>query len=63
MTDISDERMQVALKVLTSWMDGKPPSLEDIRQLQSYKPELHYLAPDELGLCRHEGSPTHLSVG
>jgi hypothetical protein len=45
----SDEKKrQVALKVLTCWMDGQPPSSEDIQQLRSYKPELAYLQPDEL---------------
>ena len=49
MTAISDEKkIQVALKVLTCWMDGRLQSSEDIQQLRSYMPELGYLAPDEL---------------
>ena len=48
MATISDERMLVALKVLTCWMDGQPQSSEDIQQLRSFRPELGYLPPDEL---------------
>ncbi len=38
----------VALRVLTGWMNGQAPSLEDTKFLQSFKPELKHLPVDEL---------------
>jgi hypothetical protein len=39
---------QIALRVLTCWIDGQAPSLEDVKFLQSLKPTLKYLPVDEL---------------
>jgi hypothetical protein len=40
--------VQIALRVLTGWMDGQAPSLDDVKFLQSCKPELKHLPVDEL---------------
>ena len=38
----------IALRILSCWMDRKPPSPEDTQQLQAYLPELSSCEPDEL---------------
>ena len=44
----SPDKVQIALKVLVCWMDGKTPSSEDIQLLRSLEPDLDRLPPDEL---------------
>jgi len=39
--------VQIALRVLTAWMTGQAPLLEDVKFLQAFKPELKHLSIDE----------------
>ena len=63
MTNIWDEKIQVALRVLTCWMDGQPLSSEDVQQLRSCKPELVYLEPDELACVVMSERQNQVSAG
>jgi hypothetical protein len=63
MKGVADEKMQLALKVLTCWIDEQAPSPEDIQQLRSFKPELDYLDPDELACVVMREHQTQSSAG